>query len=140
GRGGGGRGGGGGGRGGGGGGRGGGGGAGGDMQEKPGSTRILTILPEGTPVRAGEVVCTLDAAAFRDEAMAQRIREAQARAWVEQARALYEVNQIALREYRDGIAPQDADLLRQHVTTCQIDEGRGRRNLEWSRGALAKRV
>ncbi len=34
--------------------------------EKPGSTRIISILPEGTRVEAGDVVCRLDASAFED--------------------------------------------------------------------------
>lgn len=110
-----------------------GGGSGGDMmQEKPGSTRIISLLPEGTRVQAGDVVCVLDSAAFRDELKAQRIRFIQAKAWVEQARALLEVNEITLREYRDGIYPQDQQLIRQYISTCRVDYERAKRNYAWS--------
>jgi HlyD family secretion protein len=110
------------------------------MDEKPGSTRILTIKPEGTFVKAGEVVCELDSAAFRDEAQAQRIKYIQAKSYVDQARALYEVNKITLREYRDGIYPQDLQLIRDYIATCQIDEQRTRNNYFWSLGLLKKGI
>ncbi len=127
------------GRGGRGGGRGGRGGGGGMMdEEKPGSTRIVTILPEGTLVHKGDVVCQLDSSAFEDELKAQLIRFAQSQAWVQQAQAIFEVNEITLREYRDGIYPQDLQLIRQYIQTCQIEKDRATRNLEWSRDMAKK--
>jgi len=111
------------------------GGRGGDsFEEKPGSTRILWILPEGSEVKAGDVVCELDSAAFRDELRLQEVRYLQAKAWVDQAAAILEVNKITYREYRDGIYPQDLQLIRQYIQTCQIERERAQRNLEWSQG------
>jgi HlyD family secretion protein len=121
------------GRGGGRGGRGGGGGGGMMDDEKPGSTRIVTILPEGTRVEKGQIVCELDSSAFADELKAQLIRYAQAKSWVDQARAILEVNLITLREYRDGIYPQDLQLIRQYIQTCRIENERAERNVVWSR-------
>jgi HlyD family secretion protein len=117
------------------GGRGGGGGGGGGMMddEKPGSTRIVTILPEGIRVEKGQIVCELDSSAFADELKAQLIRYVQAKSWVDQARAIQEVNLITLREYRDGIYPQDLQLIRQYIQTCRIEDERAERNFVWSR-------
>ncbi|MFO0890266.1 MAG: HlyD family efflux transporter periplasmic adaptor subunit [Isosphaeraceae bacterium] len=127
------------GRGGGGGGRGGRGGGGGMFEEeKPGSTRIVSILPEGTLVKKDQIVCELDSAAFKDELKAQLIRHAQAKSWVDQARTIYEVNLITLREYRDGIFPQDRSLIRQYIQTCTIEKDRAERNLAWTRGVFEK--
>jgi multidrug efflux pump subunit AcrA (membrane-fusion protein) len=116
------------------------GGRGGGMmdEEKPGSTRIVSILPEGTLVKKGDIVCELDSSAFRDELKAQLIRHAQAKSWMDQARAIYEVNQITLREYRDGIFPQDMQLIRQYIETCTIEKHRAERNLAWTREVAAK--
>lgn len=114
--------------------RGGGRGGGGDREERAGSTRILWILPEGSEVKAGDVVCELDSAAFRDELRAQEVRYLQAKAWVDQAAAILEVNKITYREYRDGIYPQDLQLIRQYIQTCQIERERAERNVEWSQG------
>jgi multidrug resistance efflux pump len=106
--------------------------------EMPGSTRIISILPEGSKVSAGDVVCELDSSAFRDEVQAQRIRYIQAKAWVEQAISILDVNEISLREYRDGIYPQDVQLLRQYISACRTEEERARANLIWSRDAAKK--
>ena len=43
-------------------------------RRKPGSTTIVCIIPEGTTVKAGEVLCKLDSSAYEDEEQAQLIR------------------------------------------------------------------
>ena len=68
-----------------------------------------------------------------DEEPAQEIRYLQAKSYVEQAKAIYEVNLITLKEYRDGIFPADMQLVRQYIQTCQLEKDRLERNLEWSR-------
>lgn len=108
------------------------------MQEKPGSTRIISILPEGTKVKAGDVVCELDSSAFHDELQAQKIRYAQAKAIVDQVQAILEVTAITQLEYREGIHPQDSLLIRQYQTSCRIEEQRARKNFEWSKDVAAK--
>lgn len=102
-------------------------------EEKPGSTRIVDIVPEGTRVNAGDVVATLDGSAYQDEEQAQLIRYLQAKSYVEQANAILEVNQITLKEYRDGIYPQDVQLVRNYIQTCQLEKDRLTRTVKWSR-------
>jgi multidrug resistance efflux pump len=91
-------------------------------------------------VKAGDVVCELDSANFRTELQAQQIRYAEAKARVEQIQATLDVNEITLQEYRDGIYPQDLQLVRQYVITCQIDEDRARKNLVWGKETAAKGI
>jgi HlyD family secretion protein len=116
----------------------GGGGGGGMDDEKPGSTRIVSILPEGTHVTKGQVVCELDASAFEDELQAQLVRWLKAKSWVDQAKSILEVSEISLREYRDGIYPQDLQLIRQYIQTCKIEKERSERNVNWSRDMFKK--
>ena len=106
--------------------------------EKPGSTRIVSILPEGTHVTKGQVVCELDASAFEDELQAQLVRWLKAKSWVDQAKSILEVSEISLREYRDGIYPQDLQLIRQYIQTCKIEKERSERNASWSRDMFKK--
>lgn len=124
--------------GGGGGGSGGGGGMAGTTQEQIGSTRIIMIKPEGTQVSKGEVVCELDASAFRDEVLSQRIKVDQAKAWMVQSNAILEVNEISRREFEEGIYRQDLLLIKQYLKTCRTEEDRARRNLAWSKDVYEK--
>jgi multidrug resistance efflux pump len=108
------------------------------MEEQPGSTRIVEIVPEGQRVKAGDVVCRLDSSSYDDEEKAQLIRYLQAKSYVEQANAILEVNLITLREFRDGIYPQDLTLVRQYIEQCMLEKVRLGRNVAWSRDMLKK--
>jgi len=108
------------------------------FDEKPGSTVIVSILPEGTRVTKGQVVCELDRSAFDDELQAQLVRWLKAKSWVDQAKSILEVSEISLREYRDGIYPQDLQLIRQYIETCKIEKERSERNANWSRDMFKK--
>ncbi len=106
--------------------------------EKPGSTRIVDILPEGSRVKAGDVVCKLDSSSYEDEEKAQQIRFLQAKSYLEQAISMLEVAKISLEEYRDGIYPQDQQLVRHYMETCELEKERLERNLKWSEDMLKK--
>ena len=111
----------------------------GGSDEKPGSTRIIWVKPEGSEVKAGEIVCELDSSAFRDEVQAQRIKWLQAKSWVEQAKEIYEFNDLIFTEYRDGIYPQDLQIIRQYIQSCEVDYDRAVKNEAWSREVYQKR-
>jgi len=106
--------------------------------EKPGSTRIVDILPEGSRVKAGDVVCKLDASSYVDEEKAQQIRFLQATSYLDQATSMLDVAKISLEEYRDGIYPQDQQFVKQYIETCQLDKDRIGRNLKWSEDMYKK--
>ena len=69
---------------------------------------------------------------------AQLVRWLKAKAWVDQAKSILEVNNISLREYRDGIYPQDLQLVRQYIQTCKIEKERAERNAAWSTDMFQK--
>jgi multidrug resistance efflux pump len=114
------------------------GGGGNNFEERAGSTRILKILPEGSRVKAGEPVCWLDDAAFRDELQAQLIKWTQAKSWVEQAEKVRDVTLISIKEYKEGILPQDTQLIEQYIQTCNIQRDQTKDDLEWSSAMLAR--
>lgn len=101
------------------------------MMELSGSTRILSILPEGSWAEEGEVVCVLDAAPFREELQAQLIRFTQAASWVEQVEKTLEVSAIELRQYTEGIYPQDRMLCDQYIEACRTQLDQAKLDLEW---------
>ena len=102
---------------------------------RPASSRLFR---KGTRVKAGDIVAKLDGAAYEDEEQAQKIRYLQAKSYVEQANSLLEVSQITLKEYRDGIYPQDLQLVRQYIQTCQLEKDRLERTLAWSQDMQKK--
>ncbi len=120
-----------------GGGRGGRGGGGGMQEEAAGSTRIVSILPEGSRVTTDQVVAVLDKSSLEDEEKNQYARYLSAKAYVDQAKSMLEVAEISLREYRDGIFPQDLQLIQYYIESCTIEKDRARRNLGWSTDMLA---
>jgi HlyD family secretion protein len=108
------------------------------LMEKPGSTRVISIVDEGTRVKTGDILCELDSSKFREEMKAQQIRYLQAKSWVEQARLILDVNLITLREYQEGVYPQDVQLVHQYMVACKIEEERAHKNLEWSKLTAAQ--
>ncbi len=56
-----------------------------------GSTTIISLIPEGTIVSAGDVLCELDSSVLRDKAKQQEIKVTQAEALLAQAREALEI-------------------------------------------------
>ena len=79
------------------------------------------------------MVAELDSSSYEEEERSQNIRYLQAKSYVEQAQSMLDVAEITLREYRDGIYPQDLQLIRQYIESCQIERDRSASNLKWSR-------
>jgi HlyD family secretion protein len=77
------------------------------LSEVEGTTTIISIRPEGTMVKKGEVVCELDSAFVRDTLVNQRIATQQAETSYRQAKLVREVAEFAVREYREGTLPTD---------------------------------
>lgn len=71
-----------------------------------GASTILTIAPEGTPVKKGDVLATLDAANYEELRRQQLITVEQAKASHLQARLDVEIAELAVKEYRDGIVEE----------------------------------
>ena len=71
------------------------------------STTIISILPEGSKVKKGDLVCELDSALLRDQLLNQKITTQAAEAAYQNAKLAREVAQIALKEYKEGIYLQD---------------------------------
>ncbi len=106
-------------------------GGGNQQEDRAGSTVILKILDEGVPVKEGQEVCWLDSSTFEEELRAQLIRYAQAKSWVEQAERALEVAQIEYDQYKNGIYPQDLELINQYIETCKLRINQTRQTLDW---------
>jgi RND family efflux transporter MFP subunit len=84
-----------------------------------GGTTIIRIVPEGTRVKKGDIICELDSAALKDLLVNQRITTKAAEANYLNAKVAREVAQIAVTEYVEGGYTHDLEDLK-----GRIDEGR----------------
>ena len=89
-----------------------------------GQTTIIMIMPEGTPVKKGELVCQLDSASLKDSLTNQKITTKSAEANHENAKLTREVAEIAVVEYEEGIFKQDSPRSRARSSwpnrTCRV--------------------
>lgn len=120
--------------------RGGRGGGNNNNQEKAGSTRIVWIAPEGSWVKAGDVVCKLDASAFEDALQAQQIRYIQAKSYVDQAESMLRVNQLLLEEYEQGLYPQDVMVIQAYIKSSRVATEQAKQNYDWSLDLFKKKL
>lgn len=74
--------------------------------EVEGQTTIISIVPEGTRVKKGDLVCELDSTALKAQLTTQRIATLGAEAALKDARSSREAAELALQEYEGGIYPR----------------------------------
>ncbi len=72
-----------------------------------GQTTVLMILPEGTRVTKGQLVCELDSAVLKDQLINQKIALQTAEAAYQRDKLAREVAELAYREYTEGIYPRE---------------------------------
>lgn len=102
------------------------------MSEVEGSTTIIKILPEGTRVRKGELVCELDSASLKDQLTNQRITVQQAEAAYQNSKLTREVAEIALNEYIEGTYMQDIRQAEGEKALAETEMLRAKDRLKWA--------
>ena len=100
-----------------------------------GQTTIIQLLPEGSAVKTGQVVCELDSAALRDQLVNQRITVKSAEASYENAKLVREVAEIAVIEYAEGIYKQELKSLTDGIAAAESAIQKANARLERTRVA-----
>jgi len=108
-----------------------------------GQTMILFIVPDGSVVKEGELVCELDSSGLREKLTNERITVQQAEADLQNATKSREVAEFSLREYEGGTYPQtrlDADIT---LSLAERNLDQAAERFDWStkmhaRGFVAK--
>ena len=72
-----------------------------------GQTTIISILPEGSVVKKGQLVCQLDSASLKDQLVNQLITAKAAEANYENAKVGREVAELAVLGYEHGTLPRN---------------------------------
>lgn len=100
------------------------------LNDVEGQVTVLMLLPDGTQVKRGDLVCELDSAALRDELVNQEITTAQREADLEQARKTLEFTEIEVREYLEGLYPLEVKTAEGQIAVATSELDLARRALE----------
>ncbi|HEV3167186.1 MAG TPA: sigma-70 family RNA polymerase sigma factor, partial [Isosphaeraceae bacterium] len=84
-----------------------------------GTTTIIKLVPEGTRVQKGQLVCELDSAGLKDQLINQLIAVKAAENALERAKLAREIAQMAASEYLEGTYKQEHDTLKGAIVTTQ---------------------
>jgi HlyD family secretion protein len=103
-----------------------------------GTTTILQILPEGTRVKKGQIVCELDSAPLRDRLVNQQIATRTAEAAYQNAKITVEVAELALKEYAEGSTLHELKALKAEIGAAQTAVGKAEVRLERVRRAQSR--
>ena len=103
-----------------------------------GSSTILSLLPEGSTVRKGDVLCTLDSSAYEEMFRQQQIVLEQARADQRQAELVLDVAKLAVVEFRNGLLKQTLQDYQGQIALAKSDLERGSDRLKWTKRMESK--
>jgi HlyD family secretion protein len=98
-----------------------------------GSSILLTLTPEGTIVKSGDVLATLDASTTEEMYRQQIITVEQAKASHLQAELNHQIALLAVREYRDGTVLETLKGMEGSIAMARSDLSRAVDHLDWSK-------
>lgn len=101
-------------------------------------TSILEVVPEGTHVKAGDVLVRLDASALEDERIVQQIACNNKQALMIQAQNFYEAAVIARQEYLEGTFKQEEQVILSEVFVAEETLRRAQQYAGYSERLAAK--
>jgi multidrug resistance efflux pump len=87
--------------------------------EVEGRATIISLRPDGSPVKKGELICELDSSAFKEKLVNQTITTRSAEAVYQEARLAREVAEIALTEYVEGTLEGERLTLKTTISSAE---------------------
>jgi HlyD family secretion protein len=103
-----------------------------------GASTILSLVDEGTEVKKGDILCSLDGSEYEELVRTQEIKTLQAAAALRQAQLNLEVAQIAVVEYQEGLYRQNLQSMRGSLILAQSDLERAVDRLHWTEMMMGK--
>lgn len=99
---------------------------------------IKKLIPEGTAVRAGDVLCEFDDSALQDELIQQQIVCNNSKAAMTQAEYTLKTAETTLEEYQDGTFKQEVELVQSEIALAEENLRRARQYLQHSKKLSGK--
>jgi HlyD family secretion protein len=103
-----------------------------------GASVLLSIVPDGSIVRRGDVLAVLDASDYEELLRQQKITVERSRTDFRQAELNLEIAKLAVREFRDGSMAEAIKEFEGNVTLAKSEMERVKDRLEWARRMKAK--
>ncbi len=97
-----------------------------------GSSTILEIIPDGSRVQKGDVLCRLDASDYVELVRDQKIKVEQARADYNKAKLDLQAAEMAMREYQEGLLKEQQQQFEGDIVLYKADIQRQKDRLEWA--------
>lgn len=106
--------------------------------EVAGGTTILSLIPDGTRVEAGDVLARLDSSTIEESLNLQKIAVEKAQASYIQAAKDFEVGKIAVREYLEGTFEQLVQDLEATITIALENQRSAENTLQYTERMFRK--
>jgi HlyD family secretion protein len=103
-----------------------------------GASTVLSVIPDGTDVKKGEILCQLDASEYEEMLRQQRMTVKRALADHRQAELDLEVAKLAVVEFRDGTLQEALKDLAGQIALAETTLQRAGDRLKWTRRMLEK--
>jgi HlyD family secretion protein len=103
-----------------------------------GAAILLSVVPEGTQVKRGDVLAVLDSSDYEELARTQRISVERAKADLVQAQLDHEIAGLAVREFKDGLMRETITEFEGRLFLARSELERANDRLTWSRNMKKK--
>jgi HlyD family secretion protein len=97
-----------------------------------GASVLLSIVPDGQVVKAGEVLAVLDASTYVEMLRQQQIAVEQSCSTFRQAELNLEIARLAVKEYKDGLLEETLQGMNGEIALARSDVQRASDRLAWS--------
>ena len=98
-----------------------------------GASVLLSVIPQGTVVKRGDVLAVLDSSDYEELLRLQRITLERAKADKVQAELDLEISKLAVREFEEGIVKESTEQFEGNIFLARSDLQRSIDRLNWSR-------
>ena len=103
-----------------------------------GAVQVLEVVEEGHLVKKGDILCRLSSTEYEEMVRTQLMRTEQAKAALEQAQLSFDVAELAVGEYEQGLKDQSVQELEGQIALAESDLERANDRLRWTKEMLAK--
>lgn len=103
-----------------------------------GSSTILSVAPEGSSVKEGDVLCEIDSSSYVELVRQQQMTLERVKAEHLQASLNLDVARLSVAEFRDGFMAEDIRSMRGKIALAQAGVERAEDRLGWTKRMLDK--